>query len=106
MFVVYGRKAFRKDLGYTHKVYHCPNCNNNKQYLVMRNRKFFTLYWIPLIPYSSKYYVTCPVCGAGYEVKKADALGSMQPEQVVVEAQPNTTYLNGTPYDSNNSNFN
>ncbi|MBO4456538.1 MAG: zinc-ribbon domain-containing protein [Butyrivibrio sp.] len=112
MFIIYGTKAFRKDLGYTNKVYHCNNCNNNNQQLILRNRKFFTLYWIPLIPFSSKYYVSCPVCGAGYEIRKADAMSSMA-QIVDVQAQPqvqaqiqdraNTTYLNGSPIDTSNS---
>ena len=78
MFVVYGSKEFKKDLGNTRIVYHCNHCNNDNSQILSRNRKFFTLYWIPIIPYSTKYFVRCPICNMGYEISKSDVMAGLQ----------------------------
>jgi len=43
--------------------FHCPQCNNNQYYRHRKVTKFFTLYFIPLIPLeSSGEYVECKNC--------------------------------------------
>ncbi len=43
--------------------FHCPQCNNNQHYRHRKVRKFFTLYFIPLIPLESAgEYVECRNC--------------------------------------------
>ena len=76
MFIVWGTRVLKKEMGYTKNVFHCNHCNNDNHYKITRVRKFFALFWIPLIPYSSKYFVHCPICDYGYEVKK-DALENL-----------------------------
>ena len=76
MFIVYGTKVMKKHMGTTHDEFRCAHCNNVRHYSITRVRKFFSLFWIPLIPYSSKYFVHCPVCDYGSEVKK-DALENL-----------------------------
>ena len=44
-------------------VFHCPQCNNKQNYRHRKVRKFFTLYFIPLIPLESAgEYVECRTC--------------------------------------------
>jgi len=52
----------------------CYNCNNLVQRGVVRVRTWFTLFFIPLIPYSTKYFEVCPVCKTMLPISKQDAL--------------------------------
>ncbi len=45
-------------------------CNVESAKKVLKVRKWFTLFFIKLIPYSTKYYVECVSCGAAYETTK------------------------------------
>lgn len=47
----------------------CPNCNNNDYWHFVRLTTWFTLFFIPVIPYSNKYMLLCPVCDRGYQVQ-------------------------------------
>jgi hypothetical protein len=47
----------------------CPNCNNDTWLQLRRYRKWFTLFFIPVIPYSSKHLLLCEVCSQGLELK-------------------------------------
>jgi hypothetical protein len=47
----------------------CPNCNNDTWLQLYRHRKWFTLFFIPVIPYSSKHLLLCEVCSQGVELK-------------------------------------
>lgn len=73
MFIIWGTRVMDKVLGYTQEQYQCGHCNNASRYKIFRRRKWFTLFWIPIFPFSSKYYVCCPVCNFGQEVPKAEA---------------------------------
>lgn len=53
-----------KNLGITFKNY-CSNCNNNDYWQLLRITTWFTLFFIPVIPYERKYFLMCPVCEKG-----------------------------------------
>jgi len=46
----------------------CPRCNNKTFFHLLQNKLWFTLFFIPVIPYESKYYLLCDVCGCGKEL--------------------------------------
>jgi zinc-ribbon family len=46
----------------------CPNCNNDTMFRYILARKWFRLYFIPLIPYDTKHFLLCPVCTSGKEL--------------------------------------
>ena len=46
----------------------CPNCHNEDFWELITSRTFFTLFFIPLIPYASESYIMCPICRAAREV--------------------------------------
>jgi len=73
MFIIFGIRDIKRELGITQNVFHCNHCNNDNHYTVTRVRKFFHIFWIPLIPLLTKYYVSCPVCDFGFEVEKDEA---------------------------------
>ncbi len=43
----------------------CSNCNNEVFLHLVHSKVWFTLFFIPLIPYESKYYLLCEVCFNG-----------------------------------------
>jgi tellurite resistance protein len=66
--------------------FHCPNCRSSTQYSQKRVRRFFTLYWIPLIPLDVVgEYVECTRCQGTY---KAEVLAyDPEKEQKAFEAE-------------------
>lgn len=51
----------------------CEHCGNRgAHHLVKRVRKF-SLFFIPLIPVSTRYFDTCTVCGRTVDVPRAEA---------------------------------
>lgn len=48
--------------------FHCPSCNSAEKYKLKRVRRFFTLYFIPLIPLDKLgEYVECTTCNDTYK---------------------------------------
>ncbi len=53
--------------------FHCPTCNAEKGYGLKRVRRFFTLYFIPVIPLDKLgEYVECNACRDSYKVAVLD----------------------------------
>jgi len=53
------------------KVYHCEHCNNDKVWMLHSRRTWFTLFFIPVIPYSTEHLMFCPICHYGVKVENA-----------------------------------
>src|ERR1035437_2087230 len=43
----------------------CNNCHNEEYWVMTRVMTWFTLFFIPVIPYETKYFLSCPVCKYG-----------------------------------------
>ncbi len=43
----------------------CPHCNNTAQWKLGREAHWFSLFFIPLIPYKVEYWMVCPICRKG-----------------------------------------
>lgn len=52
----------------------CGRCNNNVQKEILKITTWFTLFFIPVIPYSRKYCLSCPICKAAQTISKQDFL--------------------------------
>lgn len=50
----------------------CSYCNTNAMWQLCVMRTWFTLFFIPVIPYSSKYCIICPKCGSYIELSKEE----------------------------------
>lgn len=48
----------------------CPNCRNNTRFHLIVRRTWFTLFFIPVIPYETMYMEICPICSRGQQVTK------------------------------------
>lgn len=57
-----------KNFGITFKNY-CSSCNNEDYWQLLRITTWFTLFFIPIIPYKQKYFLMCPVCEKGIYLK-------------------------------------
>lgn len=50
----------------------CPNCHNVDYWELHRTRDFGTLFFIPVLPYSTVYYEVCPICKTARQVAPED----------------------------------
>ena len=41
----------------------CACCSNKVRRLIVRYRYFFTIFFIPVIPYETSHFMVCPICG-------------------------------------------
>jgi len=66
-FIIFGTRGvtFKKESGQ----FHCPSCGGGSDYVHKNVRRFFTLYFIPVIPLDSLgEYVECRACQGTYHV--------------------------------------
>ena len=47
----------------------CPNCHNDVYMHAVKSDKELSLYFIPLVPYSSDEYLACPICRAAIKTR-------------------------------------
>ncbi len=70
MFFIFGfGRQKRKDYGQV-QAQVCPNCHNNSFGHLSKITKWFTLFFIPLIPYKTIYLKYCPICNYGERMTK------------------------------------
>lgn len=71
-FVIYGTRAgkLEDDLQGQSVAGQCGNCGQQNMFRPVKQRRFFSLFWIPLIPFNTRHMIQCPNCMALYEVKK------------------------------------
>lgn len=74
MIIIWGSRTFKKIMAYTGP-YTCNHCANPTQFHLVRVATWFTLFWIPIFPYSFKYFHICPVCNQGVQLTKDQAKG-------------------------------
>ena len=51
----------------------CGHCHNEGPWAVALIRRWFTLFFIPVIPYESRYVAMCPVCSHGVDLDRGKA---------------------------------
>jgi zinc-ribbon family len=77
-----------KNFGPTFKN-HCSHCNNEEYWVLTRIMTWFTLFFIPVFPYSIKYFLSCPICQYGV------TLDTKQSEQIKPIAEANQLLIDG-----------
>ncbi len=88
MFIIFGTRSILKNLGIVFKNM-CNNCHNEKYWVLTRTTRWFTLFFIPIFPTSSRYSLSCPVCKYGIK------LNQEQIEKYKPIAEANTLLANG-----------
>lgn len=90
MVFVYGVHVFTKNLGYFGNIEECPHCHRAYKKELVRAKKWAHFDYIPIFPVGSSYTLTCPICGAGKELKKQQAKdimnGPTDPRQQSIQA--------------------
>ena len=76
--IYYGTRTFSKHMGYFGPKQECQNCHRTYQKAIVRFKSWFHIDYIPLIPTKTQYFKSCPICGAGFELRKQDAKTEMQ----------------------------
>lgn len=102
MLIIYGTRTNQTPMGQLLDQPVCPRCDTQAVHNLTRVRQWVTLFWIPVIPFSTTYYSTCMCCGRQDTVSKARAKENLQaaktrlqyaqtePEQIA-EAKPSAT---------------
>jgi hypothetical protein len=69
----------------------CGSCRTPAAHALTRTRRYFTLFFVPVIPLGSKYFTTCTMCGHGTQITKEGAdhyLASLSENPAASNAQP------------------
>ena len=67
--IIWGWRTTQKEMGVI-GIYHCNHCGNDGTWKVTKYVSWFTLFFIPIIPYRFRYFVACPICSYGTELTK------------------------------------
>lgn len=71
-FIIFGWPKRTKEHGPTMPE-HCGNCDNQVYFSLFKARRWFSLYFIPVLPLSrAERFLMCSVCGAGYEIDRTE----------------------------------
>lgn len=79
MLIIFGFRTFFWTIG--QGVFHCRKCGGDRQYRHRSGRRFFTLFFIPVIPLMKRgEHVQCATCRTRYvpDVLKLPTAGQMQ----------------------------
>lgn len=89
MFFLFGwGRQSRKNYGPTLPL-KCPNCNNDVFLHLLHARTWFSLFFIPVLPYNSEYYLLCDICSRGLKISRSQLGLAKQMNQTTV------AFLNG-----------
>lgn len=68
MFIVFGwgRQTVKKH-GPVYKL-HCDHCKNDEYWQLYSKKTWFTLFFIPVIPYETENLILCPICSYGVKL--------------------------------------
>jgi hypothetical protein len=98
MIILFGLRRKASRLGVTFMM--CGYCQTPSAHPVTRVRRWFTLFFIPVIPLGTKYGVTCTMCGRSTVVTREAAesyLGQANQVPPVPAAPPTGLPLAGLP---------
>lgn len=73
-----------KNFGQT-LVQKCPVCSHTSHYSLVRTRDWFTLFFIPIFPYETKYYLECPVCKNAFELENENNIEKLKEIAELIE---------------------
>ncbi|MFC4148155.1 zinc-ribbon domain-containing protein [Micromonospora mangrovi] len=71
MFFIFGLRTKVTQSGVVTQV--CRNCGNRAAQVITRRATKFSLFFIPLIPVRTRWAQQCTVCGAQYDISRAEA---------------------------------
>lgn len=55
----------------------CSSCDKSNHFILIKTIDWFTLFFIPIIPYDTKYYLQCPICKSVFEIEEEEVVESL-----------------------------
>lgn len=81
--IIFGTRGVKFTI--TEGNFHCPQCNTNKPFRHRKVRRFFTLYFIPVIPLDSLgEYVECRQCKGTFITRVLDGNSTTKNESLII----------------------
>jgi zinc-ribbon family len=71
MLIIFGIRSFVNSLAMLRLV--CGRCHNTAAHRLVRRSRWFTLFFLPVLPLGSTHYTVCAFCGVAHKVSRADA---------------------------------
>lgn len=71
MFFIFGTRVKRRRLGTVLMM--CQSCHRPCSHVVGMRQTWFTLFFIPLIPFKATHFTVCSMCSASFKQSKEDA---------------------------------
>jgi hypothetical protein len=85
--LIFGWGAGRPKDGGAVVPHQCPHCHNDGYFRLISATKWFRLFFVPLIPYSTKHFLVCPVCTSGKQLTGHDVARARQMAALTAERQ-------------------
>jgi hypothetical protein len=86
MLIIFGVRSFAKTLAMLTLV--CRRCHNPAAHRLVKRSRWFTLFFIPLVPLGITRHTVCAFCGVAQKVSKADAQRMLRTAQSATTAAP------------------
>lgn len=67
--IIWGWRTFVSKIGILFRRL-CSHCKNEEYWILNRTTKWFTLFFIPVLPLGSKYFLSCPICQYGFDLDR------------------------------------
>ncbi|HUD69458.1 MAG TPA: zinc ribbon domain-containing protein [Acidimicrobiales bacterium] len=92
--ILFGFRGRRKRLATV--FIECPQCHRTCSQVVARTQRWFTLFFIPIFPFSTKYFTVCSMCSGATKIDRtrAEHLSKMGEQQA---GQPAVSTPDATP---------
>lgn len=72
LFVIFGWSHRSKEYGETLPT-HCSRCDNETYYHLRKTRRWFKLYFVPVLPFgTANRRLVCDICGAGVRLDRSE----------------------------------
>jgi len=71
MLIIFGTRRMRKQLGVVLMM--CARCHRPCAQTIVKIHTWFTLFFIPIFPFSTKYFTVCSMCGGAMSVEHSEA---------------------------------
>ena len=69
LFFLWGVRRRPKVMAITPEI-ECGNCNNAVTFALVREKRWFTMNWIPIFPLKRLHSLICPICSATAELTR------------------------------------
>ena len=76
--IVVGLRIFSKLLGTLGAPTLCLHCGSSCCHQVVRDRHWFTLFFLPVFPVWQSYSLVCPNCGGAQRLKRREAMAMLE----------------------------